>query len=125
MGVYLRCSDLIHIIVMYKISKIGILILYPTLNVLLPLFIFGTLGFQISQGGQVGSGLASSVLISSLLSLLLLVFIVFYIFHIIKNKTFSKQADGTRKAGVGDWFAVIFSALAIQSIVSNLIKLLA
>jgi len=110
---------------MYKISKIGILILYPTLNLLLPIFIFGTIGLQVSQGGQVGSGLASSVLISSLLSVLLLVFIAFYVFYIIKNKTFSKQADGTRKAGVGDWFAVVFSALAILSIVSNLLKLLA
>lgn len=110
---------------MYKISKIGILILYPALNFLLPLFIFGTLGLQIFQEGQVGSGLASSVLISSVLSVLLFVFIAFYIFYIIKNKTFSKQPDGKRKAGVSDYFAVIFSALAIQSIVSNLLKLLA
>ena len=110
---------------MYKISRIGILILYPTLNLLLPLFIFGTLGLQISQGGQVGVGLASSVLISGVLSIALFVLITFYIFYIIKNKIFSKQADGKRKAGVGDYFASIFSALAISSVVSNLLKLLA
>ncbi len=110
---------------MYKISKVGILILYPVLNIVLPVFLFGMLGLRVFQGWQVGSGLASSVLIGSVLSVLLFVFIAFYIFHIIKNKTFSKQADGKRKAGVGDYFALIFSALAISNVVSNLLKSLA
>ena len=110
---------------MYKVSKIGVLILYPVLQLALPLFILGTLGFQTAQDKSVGSSLASMVMISTLLSILLFVFVAFYVFYIIKNKTFSKQPDGKRKAGVSDYFAVIFSALAISGVLSNVLKLLA
>ena len=110
---------------MYKISKIAVIILYPVLKLVLPIFLLGTLGFSLANGGNGGAGiLGPSVLISGLLSVVLLVFSVYYIVYATKHKLFSKNTDGKRDAGVADYFAMFFSILALVDIASNLLKLL-
>ena len=108
---------------MYKTSKIGILILYPVLKLVLPLFLLGTLGLSLSNGGKGVGLLGPSVLISGLLSVVLLIFAVYYIFYATKHKLFSKNSDGKRNANVADYFAMFFSVLAIVDVASNLFKM--
>lgn len=111
---------------MYKFSKIAVIILYPVLKLVLPIFLLGTLGFSLTNGGNGASSiLGPSVLISGLLSVVLLVFAIYYIFYATKHKLFTKNADGKLDAGVADYFAIFFSILAIADVASNLFKLLA
>jgi hypothetical protein len=110
---------------MYKFSKIAVIILYPVLKLVLPIFLLGTLGFSLANGGKGGVGiLGPSVLISGLLSVVLLIFALYYIVYATKHKLFSKKADGKRDAGVADYFAMFFSILAIVDVASNLFKML-
>ena len=104
--------------------KIGILILYPVQNVGLPLVVFGMLGFQASDGKQGGSGVRALASASGILSVTLVALVAWYLFDIIRNKTFVRKSDGTRKADVGDYFALFFSVFTIGSVVSAVVKLL-
>lgn len=110
---------------MYKFSKIAVIILYPVLKLVLPIFLLGTLGFSLANGGDGAGGLLGpSILISGLLSIGLVIFAIYYIFYATKHKLFTKRADGKRDAGVADYFAMIFSIMALVDIGSKLLKLL-
>lgn len=109
----------------YKISRIAILILYPFLVFVLPIFLIGMFAFSVGPGGNGESNFfVPSVLISGVFSVTLLVFAVYYMFYATKHKLFSKKADGKRDAGVADYFAMLFSILAIIDVILKLLELL-
>ena len=106
------------------LSKIGILILYPVQNLGLPLVVFGMRGLQASDGKQVGSGVQALVSASGILSVALVALVAWYLFDTMRNKTFVRKSDGTRKADVGDYFALFFSVFTIGNVVSAVVALL-
>ena len=110
---------------MYKFSKIGILLLYPFVSLVLPLLTFGVLGSQLASGTSGNGSISTLLSVNTIVTVVLLVLAIYYGYQTYKMQLFKKGEDGKNKASVSDYFATAFTIFIIGGVLSNLLKLIA
>lgn len=108
---------------MLKTSKIGVLILYP-LQFILGIALLGRIFFTgpAATDGDVIYILLKTLLVIS--PIILIIFSIMFGYASIKEKLFSKNEEGKRRARFSDYAALVFVFLFISDLLQNLIRLI-